>query len=349
MKPARQSKHERDYKMYTYKVKTPIALILFKRKDTALRILDQVRKVQPERIYLLSDQGRTEEEILRVRQTRAAIENAIDWPCEIIKFYAESNLGVYRNIGLGAKRVFEKEDRAIFLEDDNYPEITFFQYADEMLERYADDERILWVCGTNYLTEYCNAREDSYFFTQHLLPCGWASWKRKFLKYYDGELENLFAYKEPFFKSYQSKALAEQQWSSILGEYNRKQKGKNYISWDYQMLFSIRANDLLGIAPCVNQIRNIGADSDATHGGTSLNKVMTRRFCEVPTKPLEFPLHHPVNIEQDELFNKKIGRVILLPLPLRIKNKGFSLVKKALGISGDQHLKEELKKRLLRR
>lgn len=335
--------------MYTYKVKTPIALILFKRKDTVLRIVDQVRKVQPDRVYLLSDQGRTEEEILRVQETREAIAHAIDWPCEVIKFYAESNLGVYKNIGLGAKRVFEKEDRAIFLEDDNYPEITFFQYADEMLERYADNERILWVCGTNYLTEYQNSTNDSYFFTQHLLPCGWASWKNKFLKNYDGELENLLAGEKKFFESYQSQALARQQWTSIIGEYNRKKQGKNFISWDYQMLFSLRANGLLGIAPCRNQIRNIGADVNSTHGGTSLNKIMTKRFCEVPTKQLEFPLRHPTAIVQDKTFNKKIGKIILLPLPLRMKNKVFSLLKKALGMSGDQHFKAELKRRLLRR
>lgn len=335
--------------MYTYKVKTPIALILFKRKDTVLKILDQVRKVQPDRIYLLSDQGRTKEEMLRVQETREAIERAIDWPCKVTKFYAESNLGVFRNIGLGAKRVFEKESRAIFLEDDNYPEITFFQYADEMLERYADNERILWVCGTNYLTEYKNSSNDSYFFTQHLLPCGWASWKSKFLKNYNGELDNLLAGKNAFFESYQSKSLAKQQWTSIIGECNRKKQGKDFISWDFQMLFSLRANGLLGIAPCRNQIRNIGADVDSTHGGTSLSKIMTRRFCEVPTKPLDFPLHHPIVIRQDKTFDKKIGRIILLPLPFRIKNRAFSVLKKALGIGEDQHLKEELKNRLLRR
>lgn len=335
--------------MYTYKVKTPIALVLFKRKDTVLRILEQVRKVRPERMYLLSDQGRTEEEILRVRETRDAIERAIDWPCEIIKFYAESNLGVYRNIGLGARRIFEKEDRAIFLEDDNYPEITFFQYSDEMLEKYADNDRVLWICGTNYLTEYQNSSNDSYFFTQHLLPCGWASWRNKFLKYYNGELENLFEGRNTFFASYQSRALAEQQWTSIIGEYNRKTHGNNFISWDYQMLFSLRANGLLGIAPCRNQIRNIGADADSIHGGTSLNKIMTKRFCEVPTRMLDFPLHHPIAINQDDGFNKKIGRIILLPIPLRIKNKFFSRVKRTLGIGDDQHLKEELMRRLLRR
>ena len=106
--------------MYRYKVKNPIALFLFKRKDTVLRIIDQIRKVQPDRIYLLSDQGRSLEEKCRVQETRDAVEAAIDWPCEVIKLYAEANRGVYENIGLGAKRVFESEERAIFLEDDNY-------------------------------------------------------------------------------------------------------------------------------------------------------------------------------------------------------------------------------------
>lgn len=212
---------------------------------------------------------------------------------------------------MGAKRVFESEERAIFLEDDNYPEITFFQYADEMLERYEDNERVLWVCGTNYLPEYHNEHNDSYFFTQHLLPCGWASWRDKYLKNYNGELNNLFDYKDAFFKTYNTKALAEQQWASILNEYNRKEQGKKFFSWDYQMLFSIRSQNLLGIAPCVNQIRNIGADNDSTHGGTSLRMIMTRRFCEIPTKPMEFPLRHPSTIEEDKVFDKKTGKIIL--------------------------------------
>ena len=54
--------------MYRYKVKNPIALFLFKRKDTVLRIIDQIRKVQPDRIYLLSDQGRSLEESVESRK-----------------------------------------------------------------------------------------------------------------------------------------------------------------------------------------------------------------------------------------------------------------------------------------
>ena len=80
--------------MYKYKVKSPIALFLFKRKDTVLRIIEQIKKVQPDRIYLLSDQGRSPEEIERVAETRSAVETAIDWPCDVVKLYAETNRGV---------------------------------------------------------------------------------------------------------------------------------------------------------------------------------------------------------------------------------------------------------------
>ena len=71
-----------------------------------------------------------------VGEVRASIEQAIDWDCSIIKNYAAENRGVYVNIALGAKWVFRREKWAIFLEDDNLPEISFFQFCQEMLQRY---------------------------------------------------------------------------------------------------------------------------------------------------------------------------------------------------------------------
>ena len=40
----------------------PVALIIFKRKDTVMRIIDRIAEVTPSKIYLLSDNGRNEEE-----------------------------------------------------------------------------------------------------------------------------------------------------------------------------------------------------------------------------------------------------------------------------------------------
>ena len=113
----------------------PVVLFLFKRKDTIVRIIDRLRQVNVKKLYLMSDEGRTEEEKTKVRETRNIAEGAINWNCNVIKNYAESNRGVYGNIALGAKWVFEREKCAIFLEDDNLPELTFFPYCEGLLTR----------------------------------------------------------------------------------------------------------------------------------------------------------------------------------------------------------------------
>lgn len=310
----------------------PVCLFMFQRKDTVLRIIERISHVKPKKMYLISDQGRNEDEKHRVRECRKAVENAINWKCEVIKDYASENRGVFGNIGMGAMRVFQHEETAIFLEDDNLPEVTFFPYCKEMLERYKDNDRIVWVCGTNYLADYSNDTNDSYMFTQHLLPCGWASWKKKFEKYYDAYFSNfnnsVIARMKP---GYRSNPLYKQQIEVIQRERDRMKNGKPFRSWDYQMCFSIRANDLLGISPAKNQIKNIGVDAFSEHGGVTFADKMTKRFCGMDSHPLEFPLKHPATILIDPVYEAKIGNIILYPLDWRIRKPFGKLKRKILG------------------
>lgn len=309
----------------------PICLFIFQRKDTVLRIIERISQVKPKKIYLMSDQGRNDDEKQRVIECRRAVENAINWDCEVIKDYASVNRGVFDNIGLGALRVFENEETAIFLEDDNLPEITFFQYCKEMLEKYKNNDRIIWVCGTNYLADYINDTNDSYMFTQHLLPCGWASWKTKYEKYYDAYFSN---FNDSVIKrikpSYRNNPLYKQQIEAIQREYDRMQNGERFRSWDYQMCFSIRSNDLLGISPAKNQIKNIGVDAFSEHGGVSFADKMTKRFCGMESYPLSFPLHHPTTILIDPVYENRIGNIILYPLDWRIRKPFGKLKRKIL-------------------
>lgn len=310
----------------------PVCLFMFQRKDTVLRIIERISHVKPKKMYLISDQGRNEDEKKRVKECREAVENAINWECEIIKDYASENRGVFGNIGMGAMRVFQREETAIFLEDDNLPEVTFFPYCKEMLERYKENDRIVWVCGTNYLADYSNDTNDSYMFTQHLLPCGWASWKKKFEKYYDAYFSNfnnsVIARMKP---GYRNNPLYKQQIEVIQRERDRMKNGKPFRSWDYQMCFSIRANDLLGISPAKNQIKNIGVDAFSEHGGVTFADKMTKRFCGMDSHPLEFPLKHPSTILIDPVYEAKIGNIILYPLDWRIRKPFGKLKRKILG------------------
>jgi hypothetical protein len=50
------------------------------------------------------------------------------------------------------------------------------------------------------------------------------------------------------------------------------------------------ANSLYGVAPCNNQIKNIGVDEEATHGGMSSKDKITNKICGMDSYPLTFPL-----------------------------------------------------------
>lgn len=318
----------------------PVVLLLFKRKDTVLQIIDRLKQVRPGKVYLVGDQGRNEEEIKKVLDARKAVEAAIDWECIVVKNYAQKNRGVYGNIALGAKWVFEREEYAIFLEDDNLPEVTFFPFCRELLRRYKDDTRVMWICGTNYLGKYKTEDGSSYMFTKHMLPCGWASWSSKFLKYYDGEIE---LFRDPyvrkrFLKDFPNKAMRDVYEKPLVRYEKELAQGKQPYSWDYQMCLTVRANSMLGISPVYNQIRNIGVDMDSEHGGNSMNKVMTRRFCGMPSYPLELPLKHPKAVMTDLDYEKKIDRIVTPPIYMRIRHIIAVFVKKILRKKQDQPL-----------
>lgn len=310
----------------------PVVLFFFKRADLLEQIIERVRQVHPRKMYLLGDGGRTPEEQIEVEKCRIAVEKYIDWDCEIVRNYAVTNRGVYENIGKGARWVFEREKSAIFLEDDNLPEVTFFRYCEEMLDRYAKDTRILWVCGTNYLEKYEPEDGSSYVFSQHLMPCGWASWNDKFLKMYDGDMVHFEdrGMQKKLKYAYECKALYRQQLYAMAGTLDKLKNHKS-VSWDHQMCFSLRANSVYGIAPKYNQIKNIGVDERSTHGGVSMRKVMTRRFCGIESYPMEFPLTHPENVVKDAEFERRTKNIILMPLSRRIMIGIVRMIKPIFG------------------
>lgn len=322
----------------------PVALFIFKR-DKAVEIIKRISEVKPRKLYLLADQGRNDEERALAAEVRRKVEESIDWDCEVIKNYAEENRGVYANIGQGAIWVLRREKWAIFLEDDNLPEVTFFAFCREMLEKYENDTRILWVCGTNYLGDYVPENGDSYVFTRHMLPCGWASWANKFERFYDGDLTlcDDKTVMERVGDVYCNKQVFEQYRASWMSEKYRIMDGKRPVSWDYQMDLTIKANNLFGICPCKNQIKNIGVDEFSIHGGNSFTKIMTKRFCGMDSYPLELPLQHPSTVMLDPVFEKAIGKIILLPFKMRIKAKISRFLRRLLKVPYDKSIKTFIK------
>ena len=316
----------------------PVALFIFKRTEKSVQIMEEISKVAPKKVYLISDAGRNDKEQLEVDQCRKAVENAVNWDCELVRMYEETNQGCY-NIGVSAMKIFEKEKTCIFLEDDNLPCNIFFEYCKELLERYEENDDILWICGTNYMSTYVPQDGSDYVFTQHMLPCGWASWSKKFNKYYEYDFQHLN--KEGIARAgraYRSKRLFRYDLNNWQSEIRNKAEGR-YASWDYHMNFTLRYHNKLGIAPKYNQITNIGADSAAAHGGVSMENYLTSKFCMVPIKQLSLPLKHPNEVKLDSKFEKETEKIIVPPRSYYLK----IAIRRLIPIPRDISIKKSLR------
>lgn len=108
-------------------MQTPVALIIFNRKDTTEKLINALRQVKPPKLFVIADGPRSDRpgEAEKCAETRAVLDQ-VDWNCEILKNYSDINLGCGVRPATGISWVFEQVEEAIILEDDCLPHPTFF-------------------------------------------------------------------------------------------------------------------------------------------------------------------------------------------------------------------------------
>ena len=278
---------------------TPIALILAPRLDTVPRVLAAIKAAQPSILYVVADAGwslETEEKFKEVKKLIAEIS----W-CEVRINYAEKNMGAKMRLATGITWVFEHEERAIILEHDCLPDPTFFPFCEELLERYADDERVMHIGGNNFFatTKSDFTSPDSYFFTHIPHIWGWATWRRAW-KSYDVTLSKWpEAQKRRMLSDiFRDKAVAYR-WENRFQDYSEGRIN----SWDGQWAFAVLAQGGLAINPSVNLVSNIGFGTDALSC-----KDPESWLANIPTLPMLFPLTHPPFLIVDQTADVFIQR-----------------------------------------
>lgn len=267
-----------------YKLRTPVAFIIFKRADTTEKVFEAIRKAKPRKLLVIADGPRQDVpgEAEKCSYTRAIVER-VDWDCEVLTNYSEVNLGCKKRVSSGLNWVFQNVEEAIILEDDCLPDPTFFQFCASLLDKYRNDRRIFSISGQNLL--FGQKRTDySYYFSRHTYVWGWATWKRAW-HYYDLNMKLWPEIKE---KNFLSDLLVDRQavkhWSKdFQGLYNGQ-----IDTWDYQWMFACWTQNGLNIHPNSNLVSNIGFGSESTH--TARKK---SRYAAISTEPINFPLQHP--------------------------------------------------------
>ena len=113
----------------------PVVLLFFNRPHTTAAVMDAIRRVQPTQLYLIQDGPRPDVAGERERVVEARrVAESVDWTCHVTTVYSETNMGLRERVTTGLDRVFSEVERAIIVEDDCVPDVSFFSFADVMLE-----------------------------------------------------------------------------------------------------------------------------------------------------------------------------------------------------------------------
>jgi len=266
-------------------LRTPVLLTAFTRYDTARKVMEAIRRARPPRVYFACDGPRSEAERQLTDKVRTLVE-LVDWPCELHTLFREQNAGLKKAMVGNLDWFFGKESEGIVLEDDTEPVPSFFWFAQEMLARFRDDERVWWILGNNLMADPAAKPSHSYYFSEHGYgaPWGWAGWRSSW-ELYDGDMKewpNVRGTKDwdTFFLSRPEKKeaylLFENTWSGKIK------------TWDFQHDFCRILHKGITVIPEFNLVRNIG------FGGDGTNTVQGRDPRDVDNaSEMPFPLVHP--------------------------------------------------------
>jgi hypothetical protein len=281
--------------MMDYTLRHPVLLHFFTRSETTLRVLERIREARPPQLFLSCDGARPGRpgERERVEDVRRQVLARIDWPCEIHTRFLDDNLGAIRAVAGAVGWFFEQVEAGIILEDDCLPDPSFFQFCDELLDKYRDDPRVMSICGNQHLRGRKMGGGASYWFSTLSSEWGWATWRRSWALY-DFEMRRWPEFRPRRRWLYDRCGRDLFIACRVHMMLDRIHAG-DIRTWDWQFLFAHLAHDGLCIWPAENLVSNIGfGTADAVNCNNP-----EAGLANTPPVPMAFPLRHPAEIRPD--------------------------------------------------
>jgi hypothetical protein len=279
---------------------TPVALFVFNRPETTARVIETIRAAAPPLLFVVADGPRrgVPSDETACREVRALIDRT-EWSCPVRRNYADANLGCRVRVASGIDWVFDEVPEAILLEDDTLPDPTFFRFADELLDRYRDDDRVISISGDNFQRGRRRG-SASYYFSRYPHIWGWATWRRAWSRY-DRDLSHWPQLRaEGWLKNVLRDSVEIAYWTEI---FDRVARGE-IDAWSYAWLFTCWVEGSIAALPNQNLVSNIGFSADATHTRGDSDEA------GLPTEPLDFPLVHPEHMTVDTEADAFTGRTL---------------------------------------
>ena len=280
-------------KMDEFKLNSPVVFFIFKRAKQTSRVFQAITQARPSKLYIVADGPRNKNESEDCQLTRKIVDQ-VDWGCTVYRNYSNENLGVRDRIITGLDWVFEREEKAIVLEDDCLPHSSFFRYCEGLLDFYEANPQVMHISGDNFLFG-AKASKESYYFSKYAHVWGWATWKRAWNRFHQWNFEN-----PPFdmriFQSDTEKAF----WLQIYHEIKSCQLD---YTWDYQWSVVCMAYRSLCAMPNVNLVSNIGFGEEAT------NTRDITKLANIPVHEMSFPLVYAKQLQWNKWADEQAAQL----------------------------------------
>lgn len=294
------SQQPSDVSVPTYSVISPVLLIAFNRPEETSRVISRLREVKPRRIYFSVDgprMNRPDDKDL-VEMTKS-LKSQFDWDCSVSVRFLDENVGCGLGVSTAITWALKSEENIIILEDDIVPTISFFEYCDELLERYLDDQQVFAISGCNFVPTKKLPAAESYRFSSIPHVWGWAVWKRSWETYSldISDWRKSLSIRE-LHKSLGGSILATFMWSRT---FDLMAAGK-IDTWDYQLFYAVLKSKSKVATANVNTVTNIGFRDNATH------TALAPRYL-LDAQEIRFPLRHPsksINGEVDQWSQRNV-------------------------------------------
>ena len=273
----------------------PVLLILYKRPETTIHVINCLKKVKAKLIYIAINKplnNKNSQDYYNYTKVLKLVSE-IDWKCKLVIKKRKKYLSSYDSLKSSVEWFFKNEKEGIVLEDDTVPNKSFFIFCKKLLKKYRNNRQIAQICGTSFVNRK-KIINHSYIFSRYSPTWGYATWRRS-INDYDEKMKDWpkLRKKKSLLKIINDEGFLNY-WSKIFdSQYKNKAK-----HWDERWLYSNWKNNKLSIIPKKHLVKNIGFGATATHTKTK------QWYTNLETQEIKYKNKHPKKIFANLTYDK---------------------------------------------